>query len=122
MLQAPDRIGDRLADAVTSRRRCDLGVSVAQVVFLAVLVLWTTAQWGFGLYIRRYAVKLDIANTMSDRKQPAEVRDVEKAFYEEDSLADGYFDAVESVKQWTWNGNEKEALFGMSHGAGYEKK
>lgn len=81
---------------------------MARVALLAVLIFWTTAQWGLGLYIRRYAVKLEINGRASQGGDS--IRDLEKAFYEEDSLADEYRDAVRAVSTWTRSGNEKQPV------------
>lgn len=49
-----------------------------------------------GLSVRRYALKLELHNY-----QMVQYVDEEKAFYKEESLADGYQDAVKSVQQWS---------------------
>ncbi|KAL1305785.1 hypothetical protein AAFC00_003950 [Neodothiora populina] len=97
-------------ETMKMRHNCELGISVARMILLAMLVLWTTAQWGLGLYIRRYAVRLEVRGRNVEGASCG--HDVEKAFYEEDSLADGYRDAVKAVSQWrtSWNttgGSEK---------------
>lgn len=96
------------AQAMASRRHCEHGVSIARLALLAILVLWTVSQWGLGLYIRRYAVRMDLKHRLSQSVDST--FDVEKAFYEEDSLADDYQDALKSVQGWTWNGSEKEPI------------
>lgn len=95
------------AETMKARRNCELGISIARVLLLAVLVLWTTAQWGLGFYIRRYAVKLEIRQRVAQNTDYTP--DLEKAFYEEDSLADGYQDAVKTVSEWTsWSGQSEK--------------
>lgn len=81
---------------------------MARMALLAVLVFWTTAQWGLGLYIRLYAVKLEIKGCVTQGGDS--LRDLEKAFYEEDSLADEYRDAIRAVSTWTRSGNEKQPV------------
>lgn len=68
---------------------CDVGVTVARFVLLVFLGLFTTAQWGLGLYVRRYAASIDSVSlrreersvSVSDETSSAikEDRDVEKA-------------------------------------------
>lgn len=42
--------------------------------------------------------------------------DEEKAFYEEDSLADGYADAVKAVQDWSsWQTGEKQPFVDEKH-------
>lgn len=89
---------------IRARRHCETTILIAKIIFVGFLVLWTVAQWGLGLSIRRYAVKLEMHN--SNLIHGDERVDVEKAFYEEESLADGYQDAVKAVSQWTWREND----------------
>ncbi|KAK6007287.1 hypothetical protein QM012_006295 [Aureobasidium pullulans] len=84
-----------LGASIKARRHCETDVLVAQIAFGAVLVFWTIAQWGMGLSVRRYALKLELNNY-----QTVQCVDEEKAFYKEQSLADEYQDAVKSVQQW----------------------
>ncbi|KAG9632533.1 hypothetical protein KCU95_g2713, partial [Aureobasidium melanogenum] len=86
-----------LGASIKARRHCETDVLIAQIAFGAVLVFWTIAQWGMGLSVRRYALKLELHNY-----QTAQCVDEEKAFYKEESLADGYEEAVKSVQQWAW--------------------
>lgn len=88
-----------LGASIKARRHCETDVLVAQIAFGAVLVFWTIAQWGMGLSVRRYAVRLELQSyTAASSNQHI---DEEKAFYEEDSLADEYQDAVTVVQKWT---------------------
>ncbi|KAG9585285.1 hypothetical protein KCU86_g23089, partial [Aureobasidium melanogenum] len=84
-----------LGASIKARRHCETDVLIAQIAFGAVLVFWTIAQWGMGLSVRRYALKLELHNY-----QTVQCVDEEKAFYKEESLADEYEDAVKSVQQW----------------------
>ncbi|KAG9824868.1 hypothetical protein KCU98_g17204, partial [Aureobasidium melanogenum] len=86
-----------LGASIKARRHCETDVLIAQIAFGAVLVFWTIAQWGMGLSVRRYALKLELHNY-----QTAQCVDEEKAFYKEESLANGYEEAVKSVQQWAW--------------------
>lgn len=118
------------AAAHLSRQRCESGLAVAQLLLLAVLVLWTVAQWGMGLAIRRYALKLEMAEEVQAAESGLVKRpgmDVEKkaaaaAFFREDSIADGYHDAVKAMQEWTWTGAARRnmsvavfAVFSSSH-------
>lgn len=88
-----------LGASIKARHHCETDVLVAQIAFGAVLVFWTIAQWGMGLSVRRYAVRLELQSyTAASSNQHI---DEEKAFYEEDSLADEYQDAVTVVQKWT---------------------
>ena len=93
---------EQYAQAVKARRHCEFGLAVARITLLGLLVLWTTAQWGLGLYIRRYAVRLDIQDRAA-RGQFSSM-DAEKGqVYAEDgkmSLADEHDDHVEAVQPW----------------------
>ena len=91
---------ETLHESIKARRHCQAGVLIAQIALFTVLSLWTVAQWGFGLSVRRYAVKLELQNGILTRDN--QHMDEEKAFYEEESLADGYHDAVRVMQQWTW--------------------
>lgn len=93
-----------LGASIKARRHCETDVLIAQIAFGAVLVFWTIAQWGMGLSVRRYALKLELLNY-----QAAQCMDEEKAFYKEESLADEYQDAVKSVQQWSRG--EKDRTF-----------
>lgn len=83
-----------LGASIKARRHCETDILIAQIAFGAVLVFWTIAQWGMGLSVRRYALKLELHNY-----QAVQSVDEEKAFYKEDSLADEYQDAVKSAQQ-----------------------
>ena len=90
---------------MTARKHCEVGISVARVILLAILVLWTTAQWGLGLYIRRYAVRLDINDRMAQRGVSS---DEEKASYKDDAPGDMYQDHVKAVDEWSRKAYEKQ--------------
>lgn len=94
-----------LGASIKARRHCETDVLIAQIAFGAVLVFWTIAQWGMGLSVRRYALKLELHNYQADQ-----CVDEEKAFYKEESLADEYEDAVKSVQRWT-RGEKDSATF-----------
>ncbi|GAB7354512.1 hypothetical protein MBLNU459_g4980t2 [Dothideomycetes sp. NU459] len=103
-LHGPGRVIELSGQLSKSHQNCEIGLVCAQVVLLFILVLWTGAQWGLGLGIRRYALKLEMAEL---RAMPGDAEKME-SFYEE-SLADGYHDAVRAVQEWTWpskQGNE----------------
>lgn len=91
---------ETLVASLRARRHCESSLLIAQIAFIGLLVFWTVAQWGLGLSVRRYAVKLEMQNCAL--MQGNARMDEEKAFYEEESLADGYQDAVKAVQQWTW--------------------
>ncbi|KEQ67354.1 uncharacterized protein M437DRAFT_80004 [Aureobasidium melanogenum CBS 110374] len=94
-----------LGASIKARRHCETDVLIAQIAFGAVLVFWTIAQWGMGLSVRRYALKLELHNHQADQ-----CVDEEKAFYKEESLADEYEDAVKNVQRWT-RGEKDSATF-----------
>lgn len=97
-LHGPGRVIPLYDQSMKAREHCQVGLLCAQVALLVILVMWTAAQWGLGLGIRRYALKLEMAEL---RAMPV---DEEKlaVFCERDTSADGYRDAVEAVQQWTW--------------------
>lgn len=99
---------ERYARAMKARSHCEFSISVARIILMAVLLLWTSAQWGLGLYIRRYAVKLDIRGRLGrDEFRVDAEKGVTFSGKKERSAHDGYQDHVNAVQQWTWGGGSK---------------
>lgn len=86
-----------LGASIKARRHCETDVLIAQIAFGAVLVFWTIAQWGMGLSVRRYALRLELQNYNTIQRD--ERLDEEKAFYEDENFADEYQLPVQSVQQ-----------------------
>jgi hypothetical protein len=89
-----------LGASIKARRHCETDVLVAQIAFGAVLVFWTIAQWGMGLSVRRYALRLELQNY--NTIQPHECLDEEKASYEDEAFTDQYQDSVKLGQQSTF--------------------
>ncbi|KEQ77529.1 hypothetical protein M436DRAFT_37083 [Aureobasidium namibiae CBS 147.97] len=86
-----------LGASIKARRHCETDVLIAQIAFGAVLVFWTIAQWGMGLSVRRYALRLELQNYNSIQRN--ERLDEEKALYKDEGYADEYQDHVHIVQQ-----------------------
>jgi len=89
-----------LRASINARRHCETHVLIAQIAFAAVLIFWTIAQWGIGLSVRRYALRLELQNYNTIR--PHECLDEEKAFYEDEAITDQYHDSVNLIQQSTF--------------------
>lgn len=105
-LHGPGRVIHVNDTSLQARKHCEIGLVSAQAILLAILVLWTAAQWGLGLGIRRYALKLELAEY---RSAPVD-EEKQAIFYREDSIADEYHDAVKAVQKWTWPSRSDEKL------------
>jgi hypothetical protein len=86
-----------LRASIKARRHCETHVLIAQIAFGAVLAFWTVAQWGIGLSVRRYALRLELQNYNTIK--PHECLDEEKASYEVEAFTDQYQDSVKLVQQ-----------------------
>lgn len=86
-----------LGASIKARRHCETDVLIAQIAFGAVLVFWTIAQWGMGLSVRRYALRLELQNYNTIQRN--ERLDEEKALYKDEGYADEYQDPVHIVQQ-----------------------
>jgi hypothetical protein len=95
-----------LGASIKARRHCETDVLIAQLAFGAVLVFWTIAQWGMGLSVRRYALRLELQNY--NTIQCHECLDEEKGFYEDECFADEYRDSIRVVQQSTFR--EKDSI------------
>lgn len=62
--------------ALKRKRQCEVSFLVAQIALLAILVVWTAAQWSLGMAIRGYAVRLEAVREGRERSADA---DLEKA-------------------------------------------
>ncbi|KAI4803557.1 hypothetical protein E4T44_11153 [Aureobasidium sp. EXF-8845] len=86
-----------LGASIKARRHCETDVLISQLAFGAILVFWTIAQWGMGLSVRRYALRLELQNY--NTIQPHECLDEEKASYEHEAFTDQYQDSVRLGQQ-----------------------
>ncbi|KAI5209601.1 hypothetical protein E4T39_00768 [Aureobasidium subglaciale] len=92
-----------LGASFKARHHCETDVLIAQIAFAAVLIFWTIAQWGMGLSVRRYALRLE-PQSYNSVQGDGNV-DEEKAFYYEKSPVDEYRDAVKVAQNWTEKDN-----------------